>query len=447
MKVKSIIILGVILLALVGFGFLLAIGIGEGKVFNINNIRQGLDLMGGVSILYEADKEAPTADEMESAKTLIQGRLDRKNYTEAEVAIEGGNRLRVDIPGVDNAQEAISEIGATAMLYFAEIVEEGGYDPEKDIVFDGYDIYSQEMVIFRIVLTGEYVADARRQVYQQNQSSISEQVVALEFTSDGAYFFEEATGRNIGKPIYIFMDTDVLSAPTVNARISGGNAIITGSYDVAGAEELAASIRAGSLPFNLTNIYSRNVGAKLGAEALSTSIIAAIIGACLVVLFMLIIYKLLGVTADLALIIYVELVLMILSVFKITLTLPGIAGIILSVGMAVDATVIIFERIREETSAGKTLSASIDAGFKRAFPAIFDGNVTTLIAAAVLFSLGSGPVKGFAQTLAIGVIMSMFTALIVTKYILISFADIGIIKTKPNTKGKAKSEATGGISA
>lgn len=427
MKGKSALVLILLFLALVGFGLLIGFGVGDGKFFSVNNISQGLDLKGGVSILYEADKENPTKDEMDSATSLIQGRLDRKGYTEAEVAVESGNRIRVDIPGVADAEEAISEIGQTAMLYFAEINDE-------DFDFSVHDSSTDKDVNFKVVLTGDYVVNAYRQVITKSQGALPEQAVALEFTSEGQALFEEATGNNIGKPIYIFLDNDILSFPTVNEKISGGNAIITGSFTVEYADELASLIRAGALPFALNIIYMNNVGAKLGVEALSTSIIAGIIGICLVIAFMLVVYKFLGVSADLALIIYIELMLIILSLFKITLTLPGIAGIILSVGMAVDANVIIFERIREELSSGKTLKAAKDAGFKRAFPAILDGNVTTLIASFILFWLGSGPVRGFAQTLSIGVILSMFTALVVTRLILTSFMKIGV--NNPNLYSK-----------
>ena len=432
MNVKSIAALFIVLLTLVGFGLLLSYGIGENKIFYVGNINQGLDLMGGVSILYEADKEAPSRDEMNSAAALIQGRLDRRGYTEAEVAIEGDKRIRVDIPGVEDAEEAITEIGATAMLYFAEVVSE-----EEEYDFLGIDIEANDIGYFRVVLTGEYVTNAYRTVNQESQNSLAQQVVALEFNSEGSYFFEEATRRNIGKPIYIYLDDSVLSAPTVQSVISGGNCIITGNFTVAGAEELSALIRAGSLPFALDIIYVNNIGAKLGQDALDTSIMAGIIGLGLVVLFMLVMYRVLGASAALALLFYTEAVLLALSLWNVTLTLPGIAGIILSVGMAVDANVIIFERIREELTAGKTLRASVDSGFKRALPAILDGNATTLIAALVLFFMGMGPVRGFAQTLTIGICLSMFTALIVTKFILNAFIGIGLKNPKLYSKGGA----------
>ncbi|MDR3091855.1 MAG: protein translocase subunit SecD [Clostridiales bacterium] len=381
--------------------FVLYMGAGKSGAFSVSKIRQGLDLQGGVSIVYAAGKQNPTSDEMDAAASMIQQRLDRKNYTEAEVAREGAARLRVDIPGVDDAEAAVKEIGQTAVLRFID--------------GDG-----------KVVVTGSQVADAKRTMYTARQDAAPENAVSLRLTSDGAVAFAEATRANRGKPIYILMDESILSAPMVNSVITDGNAVITGSFTPESAEELAALIRAGSLPFSLDVIYMNNIGAKLGADALSTSVLAGSIGLALVLIFMLLVYRVLGVCADLALVIYICLTLLVLSGARVTMTLPGIAGIILSVGMAVDANVIIFERIREELSLGKILKAAVEAGFKRAFPAIFDGNVTTLIATVVLFNLGSGPVRGFAQTLAIGVLVSMFTAIVVTKMIIKAFVGVGV---------------------
>lgn len=401
MKGKSIGKLIILLVIAIGLSAISYFGIGENNVLGVENIRQGLDLKGGVSILYEADKVSPTVEEMSSAQSLIQGRLDRLGYTESEVAIQNGNRLRVDIPGVEDAEQVIEEIGQTAMLYFVD----------ED---------------FNVVLTGDYITNASKQSVTMTQGGIPQVVVSLEFNSEGKELFKQATEANIGKVIRILLDDAIISEPKVNETISDGSAIITGSFTPQEGEELAALIRAGSLPFALNVIYMSNVGAKLGAEALSTSLIAGAAGLILVLLFMIIAYKMLGVAADFALAIYVGIVLVILSAFRITLTLPGIAGIILTIGMAVDANVVIFERIREELNAGKTLKASVDAGFKRALPAILDGNVTTLIAAFVLFWFGSGPVKGFAQTLAIGIAVSMFSALVLTRIIINALVNSGI---------------------
>ena len=403
MKTKNIVTL-ILLIAMTGaLGFISYFGIGESSSLGISNIQQGLDLRGGISILYEADKDEPTRDEMLSALSLIRERLDRKNYTEAEVSILGTSRLRVDIPGVDNPEDAINEIGQTAQLRFED--ESGN-----------------------VLLWGTDVANASKQVYQEN--GINNVAVALEFSSDGRRLFEKATEDNIGKIIYIMLDEEPISAPVVNSKISDGNAIITGTFTPTEAEDLSALIRAGALPFNLNVISMNNVGARLGAESLETSLKAGIIGFILVLAFMLVIYKVFGLCANLALFTYIFLELIVLSLLGITLTLPGIAGIILSIGMATDANIIIFERIKEELKNGRTLKKALDMGFSRAFPAIIDCNITTLIVAAVLFWLGTGPVKGFAQTLSIGIVISMFTAIVITRLILKSLIGSALIDKK-----------------
>lgn len=392
MKARGRIMLVIMLVIAAALSFVSYQGIGEGKTLSAGNIKQGLDLSGGVYIVYEADKEDVTAEEMKAAVSLIQGRMDWNGWTEAEVAQEGTNRIRVDIPGVENAEEAIREIGQTAQLSF---VDETG----------------------KVLLTGDMVADATKQVGATQKGVNAEPYVALKFNDEGKQLFAEATAANIGKPIYIVMDGEVISAPMVQSAITTGEASITGNFTGESAEELASLIRAGSLPFNLNVIQMKNVGARLGADALATGVKAGAIGLALVLIFMLVVYKVLGFAADLALIIYVGLELILLNAFNITLTLPGIAGIILSVGMAVDANVVIFERLKEELVQGKTLRVAIKNGFSRALPVILDGNVTTLIAAVVLFFLGSGTVKGFATTLIMGIIISMFTALVITRLI------------------------------
>ena len=392
MKARGRIMLVIMLVIAAALSFVSYQGIGEGKTLSAGNIKQGLDLSGGVYIVYEADKEDVTAEEMQAAVSLIQGRMDWNGWTEAEVAQEGTNRIRVDIPGVENAEEAIREIGQTAQLSF---VDETG----------------------KVLLTGDMVADATKQVGATQKGVNAEPYVALKFNDEGKQLFAEATAANIGKPIYIVMDGEVISAPMVQSAITTGEASITGNFTGESAEELASLIRAGSLPFNLNVIQMKNVGARLGADALATGVKAGAIGLALVLIFMLVVYKVLGFAADLALIIYVGLELILLNAFNITLTLPGIAGIILSIGMAVDANVVIFERLKEELVQGKTLRVAIKNGFSRALPAILDGNVTTLIAAVVLFFFGSGTVKGFATTLIMGIIISMLTALVITRLI------------------------------
>lgn len=408
MKSKNMLILAAIIAVAIILNLIAYFGIGSSKLLSAANIKQGLDLMGGISIVYEADAESPSADEMSSAVSMIRERLDRKNYTEAEVSAENNNRIRVEIPGIDDAETAVTEIGQTAMLTFT--------DSTGAIVLDGSD-----------------VADAKMTT-NANQMGASEVVVLLSFTPDGVQKFSDATAANIGSPIYIMLDDAVISAPVVNERITDGNAVISGGFTAEEADNLAVLIRAGSLPFALKVVDYNNVGAKLGTDSLGSSLIAGAVGVAAVFIFMFVVYRTLGLAADLALAIYIGLEIIILSLFGVTLTLPGIAGIVLSVGMAVDANVIIFERIKEEIWSGKTLRASVKAGFTRAFPPILDGNVTTLIAAFVLFWLGTGPIKGFAQTLSLGIVISMFTALTVTRLILNTFVATGILSPKAYSK-------------
>lgn len=366
---------------------------------SFKNIKQGLDLKGGVYIVYQADKAAPTDEEMAAAVSMLQQRVVYMGYNDAEVSKENDNRIRVQIPGVDDAAATAKEIGEAAHLTFR--------DEAGNVLVDGANVKNAG------------------KAYQNNQV-----VVTLEFDSEGKDLFAQATQSNLNKRIGIYMDDMLLSAPTVQSAITDGQAIITGDFDADSAEELAAKIRAGSLPFSLNVINYNQVGARLGADSLSTSVKAGIIGILLVLVFMLLVYRLPGFVADVALIIYTGIVLVLLSLFQVTLTLPGVAGIILSVGMAVDANVIIFERTKEEIKLGKSVKVAVRNGFAKAFSAIFDGNVTTLITCAVLLWLGTGPVKGFAQTLMLGIVVSMFTALVVTRYILYALIELGIVNPK-----------------
>lgn len=366
---------------------------GYGSLFNI---KQGLDLKGGVYIVYQAvTDQPPTDEEMAAAIAMIQERLDWHNWTEAECQREGADKIRVEIPGVEDAQTAVREIGETARLTFR--------DEDGNVLVDGAN-----------------VKNATRAT-ENNQI-----VVQLEFDSVGTQAFADATSANIGKPLYIMMDENIISAPTVNTAINNGSAIITGDFTADEAAALADKIRAGSLPFNMEVAEYNNVGARLGVNSLSTTVFAGLIGIALVFLFMLIVYRAAGLAADIALVIYVTLDLIIMSLFGITLTLPGIAGVVLSVGMAVDANVLIFERVREELGEGKSIAGAFRNGFSRALPAIIDSNVTTIIACAVLLWFGTGTVRGFAQTLIIGVLLSMFTAIFVTRTIVQTFIGIGI---------------------
>lgn len=403
-KAQSSIILAIVLVIAVGLGVVAYYGIGQDKKLGAEGIKLGLDLQGGVNIVYEADvKEDPSQGDMNAAVEMIRVRLDREGYTESDVAQEGTRRIRVDIPGVKDATQAVKEIGATAQLKFV------GPDGEE-------------------ALTGQHVKSASKQIYQDQTTGRTKAVVALEFDSEGTKLFAQATEKYLNQPLSIMLDETVISAPVVNSIISDGKAVIEGTFSIEDADKLAGRIEAGSLPFNLNAISTNGVGAKLGMSALATSVKAGIIGAIFIMIFMAVVYRVSGLVADIALCFYIALLIMTLSAMGATLTLPGIAGIILSIGMAVDANVIIFARIKEELNVGKSIRVAVDSGFNKALSAILDGNITTLIAAGVLYYLGSGLIKSFAQTLAVGIIISMITALFITKTIMKLFINLGIQK-------------------
>jgi len=376
------------------------VGWGPTGTGSMRNIKLGLDLSGGVSITYQAvGDEEPSAEDMNDTVYKLQQRVD--NYsTEASVYQEGTNRINIEIPGVTNADEILEELGKPGSLTFQ--------------LADG-----------TVVLDGSEVASAEAGT-QQNSMGNTEHVVSLTFTDEGATAFAEATSANVGNAIYIIYDNEVISAPTVREAITDGRCIISGSFTAQSASELASYIRIGSLSLELEEIRSNVVGAHLGEQALSSSLIAGAIGVLLVALIMIVVYKLPGVIAAFSIIIYTALELVALNAFDMTLTLPGIAGVILSIGMAVDANVIIYARIREEIYAGKTVKSAIDIGFKKALSAIIDGNVTTLIAAIVLNAMATGSVRGFAQTLALGVIISMFTALVISRLLVNAAYALGL---------------------
>lgn len=377
-------------------------GIGEKEVGSAKQIKLGLDLAGGVSITYESVKENPSESELADTIYKLQKRVE--NYsTEAIVYQEGSNRINVDIPGVTDANEILKELGKAGALQFKDSIGE--------IVLDGSDIQTAEAVIYKEDLGNVYLVD-------------------LTMTPEGSVKFAKATKENIGKPIYIYYDNELIKAPIVQAEITGGKAQIEGQESFDDAKELASIIRIGALPLELREIRSNIVGAQLGQEAIETSLLAGAVGFIMVILFMIICYRVPGIASSIALIFYITIVAIALLAFDVTLTLPGIAGIILSVGMAVDANVIIFTRMKEELGTGKTVRSAIKIGFHKALSAIIDGNVTTLIAAVVLWLRGTGPVKGFAQTLAIGIIVSMFTALTVTKFIMNALYGVGLDKVK-----------------
>lgn len=366
-----------------------------------NGIRRGLDLTGGSVITYEAEAESVTDDEMSTAVDMLRQRLDNLGYFEATITRQGEKRIRIEIPAISDPQEAVQKLGQTAELKFVDA--------------DG-----------NVVITGREVIDAKAQYGQYDQSKPAGNFVSLKISDEATVKFSEATAKastpeNIVEQknyISIVLDEEVISQPRVERRIDTSDIVITGDYTAEAAGWMASIIRAGKLPFSLKDVELRSVGPTLGEKALETSLIAGGIGIILVLLFMLFYYRMPGLVADIALIAYIAIVAIIMAAFRINLSLPGIAGIILSIGMAVDANVIIFERLKEELKTGKTLRASIDAGFSRAFTAILDSNITTLIAAAVLWRFGTGPVKGFATTLFIGIVVSMFTALVVTRFLL-----------------------------
>ena len=364
---------------------------------NAKNIKLGLDLNGGVSITYQTVDENPTKEQM--SDTVYKLQLKAQGYSdEAQVYQEGKNRINIDIPGATDANAILEELGEPGTLEFAD--ENGN-----------------------VLLTGDDVKTATAGMTNENNKK--EYVIELNFTEAGARKFAEATKNNVGKRIFIIYNNDVISSPNVKEAINGGQASISPIESYEEANNIASTIRIGALPVKLTELRSNVIGATLGVEAISTSLKAAAIGIALVILFMLFVYRLPGLASSIALVLYVGLEIVLLQAFEVTLTLPGIAGVILSIGMAVDANVIIFTRIKEELGNGKATDKAIKAGFEKALSAILDGNITTLIAAAVLYLRGTGTVRSFATTLAIGIVVSLITALFVTRALLNAFYEFG----------------------
>lgn len=426
-KRKAVINLIIFFLLLAGGIYMAIAGVGKNESGKTANVPLGLDLQGGLSVTYEIQDEKPSKDEIDATVDKLQRRVDEYS-SEGEVYQEGDDRITVEIPlnteKVD-AHDVLDQLGQPGQLLFLDS--------------ENYTIWQQNQNngtddVYEAVLTGSDIKNAQAGV--DDSGTVKDYVVQLQFTEEGAQKFATATAANIGKPIYIIYDGKVASAPTVQSAITDGNAVINKISDYDEAENLAATIKIGALPLELKQIQYNIVGAKLGQKAVSTSLVAGAIGFGLVCILMIILYRFPGVIASLALTGYVVLMLLILSIRHITLTLPGIAGIILSIGMAVDANVIIFTRIREEISAGSGVRAAVKAGFSKALSAILDGNITTLIATVVLMILGSGSIKGFAVTLMLGIVLSMFTALFVTKMLLNSFLELGV--QNPKMYGKAK---------
>ena len=429
-KSRGILVLILTAIITVFFCFTAAVGIGPTGTGAAKNIKTGLDLAGGVSITYQAKDSDPSSEDMKDTVYKLQKRVEQYS-TEAQVYQEGSDRINVEIPGVTDANAILEELGQPGSLCFiTQQDEDGNANFQTDANSEtGYSLARSLDEIREagcVVLEGTDVADATGGAIQQQNSSSREYVVDLTLTDEGKTKFAEATKNNVGKQIAIIYDNGVLSAPRVNEAITGGKAQISGMESVERAQELASYIRIGSLSLELTELRSSVVAAQLGEEAISTSLIAGMIGLIIVILFMIIAYRVPGAVAGLSLIFYTATILLTLNAFDITLTLPGIAGIILGIGMAVDANVIIYARIREEIGAGSTVRAAIKAGFSKAFSAIFDGNITTLIAAFVLMWLGTGSVKGFAYTLALGIVVSMFTALVFSRLVINALYAVGV---------------------
>jgi SecD/SecF fusion protein len=408
-KSKAAVILAVILAAFVGLAYYASIILSSTGIGEDMSIPLGLDLSGGVSITYQVVDENPSAEDMSDTIYKLQKRVDSYS-TEASVYQVGDDRITVEIPGVQDANEILEDLGNPGSLEF-------------------------QMPDGTVFMTGDMVEDAQGATATDRYGN-KQYIVSLKLTDEGAKIFGEVTSENIGKNLPIVYDGETISYPQVQSAITGGEAQITGMSSFEEADNLATQIRIGSLSLQLSELESSVVGAQLGSQAISSSLKAGAIGLAIVMVFMIVMYAVPGIAASLALAIYTTLVIATLYLFDITLTLPGIAGIILGIGMAVDANVIVFARIREEIATGKSVQTSMKIGFQKAMSAILDGNITTLIAAVVLMALGSGTVKGFAYTLMIGIILSLFTAMVVTRYILYSLYALGLKSEK--LYGRAK---------
>lgn len=406
MKVRGLIVF-ILIFAIAIAGIFVAVNgvqMGEREVLPMrNSIKQGLDLRGGVFVVFEADTDA-TGQELDQLINqtiqVFRRRVDAMGLTEPIIVQEGDRRIRVELPGVEQVQDALDMIGRTAQLEFVT--------PDGELVLTGGNVVSADPV------------------YIDREPN---PVVSLELDAEGTRNFADATGRYLGDVIFIILDDEVISAPVVQQQISLGQATISGNFTIEEASNLAALIRAGALPVTLNEVQTSTITASLGVDALNRSLDAAKIGIVLVLLFMLIIYRIPGLVANVALTLFVLMVLGIFISLNATLTLPGIAALILSIGMAVDANVIIFERIKEEMRNGKTVRAAVDSGFKRAYRTIIDANITTLIAGLVLYQFGTGPIRGFAVMLIIGLAVSVFTAVFITRILLKSLISTNLFKS------------------
>ncbi|MBP5354286.1 MAG: protein translocase subunit SecD [Lachnospiraceae bacterium] len=445
-KSKGLLMLIGLALIIAGIGLWGYFGYVNEKIPGVNDVRLGLDLAGGVSVTYQTVKEDPTSEELSDLQTKLEKRASSLS-TEAKVYLEGNRRINVDIPGEDDADKVFSTLGNAGNIYFIYTTDSEGNANIKEENGSYVLARSMEEIIQSgsVVIDGADIAGADATTSTQNQGGGISYEVILTLNDAGSTKFETATEKcasytygSLQNIIAIIYDDIVYSAPAVKAKISGGTATITGSRTMEEARNLATIIRIGALPIEIESLRSNVVGATLGSRALKTSMIAGAIGFVLVCIYMCVFYRVPGVAASLSLITYLGLMLAMLLAFHVTLTLPGIAGIILSIGMAVDANVIIFTRIREELAVGMTVRSAVKQGYRKALSAIIDGNVTTLIAAIVLYFRGSGVIKGFATTLGIGILVSMFTAFVVTYFIMKAFYYVGIDKVGAYGVAKAK---------
>lgn len=437
-KNRAVIVLLCILVILLGVGYVDIYGVNAEGDGSASDIKLGLDLAGGVSITYQVvGEETPSSTDMSDTIYKLQQRVVGYS-TEAIVYQEGSDRINIEIPGVSNANTILKELGRPGALYFIAQKDANGnnnYEYTYGTDANGNQTYmyvltktiDELLADGSVVITGTDVANAQAGTQRDTVTGNSEFVVSLTLTEAGTQAFAEATTKAYAtrQSIAIYYDGEFVSVPNVKAVITDGNAVISGQSTFEEAEQLASTIRIGGLKLELEQLHSKVVGAQLGVDAISTSLLAGLIGLCIVALFMIVVYRLPGVASVIGLLSYVAMVILLLNGFNMTLTLSGIAGIILSIGMAVDANVIIFARIREELATGKSVRTAIKSGFDKALSAIIDGNITTLIAAIVLLFLGPGSVKGFAQTLALGIVLSMFTSLVVTRYVLEAFYALG----------------------
>lgn len=420
----------ILLVALCAFGiFITTKGITKQKIGRVSNIDLGLDLAGGVSITYEVEGKNVSDSDIDDTVYKLQKRVEGYS-TEAEVYRQGSNRINIEIPGVTDANKILDELGKPGTLTFAV--------PKEVKVKENGKTTTQSTL--DTILSGKNVKEAKAVTNEDPTTGKKEYLVALEFDAKGTKAFAKATKENIGNPIYIIYDDQVISAPNVQEAITKGECTIDGMESFEAAENLASSIRIGSLPVELKELRSNVVSAKLGVNAIESTVKAGIIGFGIVCLIMIGFYAVPGVIACVALAIYMLMTLLALNGFNATLTLPGLAGIVLGIGMAVDANVIIYARIQEEIAAGKSVAAAIKAGFSKAASAIIDGNVTTLIAVVVLWLKGSGTVKGFAQTLGMSVLISMFTALVISRFLVYAAYHFGL--RDPKWYGKLRNVKT-----